>query len=50
MIVQECEKLPSNFFPETDYHWVGHDTRKGLGILTFGEKAEIDPSFNPKLD
>lgn len=50
MIVQECEKLPFNFFPETDYHWVGHDTRKGLGILTFGEKAEIDPSFNPKLD
>ena len=50
MIVQECEKLPFDFFPETDYHWVGHDTKKGLGILTFGEKAEIDPSFNPKLD
>ncbi len=28
MIVQECEQLPSDFFPEADYHWVGHDTRK----------------------
>ena len=50
MIVQECEQQPFDFFPEAHYHWVGHDNRKGLGILTFEQKAEIDPNFNPNLD
>ena len=50
LIVQECEQLPFDVFPEAHYHWVGHDKKKGLGVLTFGEKAEIDPSFNPNLD
>jgi exodeoxyribonuclease-3 len=50
LIVQECENLPSQFFSDAEYHWVGHNDRKGLGILTFGEKAKIDMSFNDKLD
>ena len=50
LIVQECEKLPYDYFPEAHYHWIGHDDKKGLGILTFNEAAEIDNSFNTKLD
>ena len=50
LIVQECEQLPFDFFQEAHYHWVGHDVKKGLAVLTFDEKPEIDPSFNPDLD
>ena len=50
LIVQECEQQTSDFFPEAHYHWVGHDNRKGLGILTYEDNAKIDPFFNSELD
>lgn len=50
LIAQECEKLPDDHFPEAHCHWIGHDDGKGLGILTFIEAAEMDNSFNIKLD
>jgi exonuclease III len=50
LVVQECEKQPDDHFPEAHYHWIGHDNRKGLGILTFNETPEIDNSLNTKLD
>ena len=48
-VVQECEKLPSDYFPGANYVWVGHNTSKGLGVLSFVGKAKIHPSYNPKF-
>ena len=50
LIIQECEKLPIEFFPKANFYWTGHDERKGLGIITFGENAAVDSSFSQQLD
>ena len=50
LIIQECEKLPKDYFPGAEYHWTGHQDNKGIGVLLFNSKAEIDKSFNDKLD
>lgn len=36
IFVQECERLPRDNFEGFDFHWVGHNEKKGLGILTRG--------------
>ena len=36
IFIQECEELPQEYFPGYEYHWVGNNQRKGLGILTKG--------------
>jgi exonuclease III len=36
LLVQECEKLPRDHFEGFDFHWVGENTKKGLGVLTRG--------------
>jgi exonuclease III len=50
LIIQECEKLPKDYFSGAEYHWIGHQDNKGIGVLLFNSKAEIDKSFNDKLD
>ena len=35
LIVQECEQLPKNYFPNAEYLWVGRNQKKGLGVLIF---------------
>ena len=50
LIVQESEKLPKDYFPNAEYHWAGHTDQKGIGVLLFNSKGEIDSSFNNKLD
>ena len=50
LIIQECEKLPEDFFPGAKYFWSGHSDKKGIGVLLFGMDAEIDESFNKNLD
>jgi exonuclease III len=36
ILIQECEKLASNHFDGFDFHWVGQNDKKGLGVLTRG--------------
>jgi len=50
VIIQECEKLPKDFFPGANYFWSGHTDKKGIGVLLFGIDGEIDESFNKNLD
>jgi exonuclease III len=50
LIIQECEELPKDFFPNVEYHWIGHNPNKGVGVLLFNNRAEVDASFNNKLD
>jgi exonuclease III len=50
IIIQECEKLPKDYFPGAEYYWIGHQDNKGIGVLLFNSTAEIDKAFNDKLD
>ena len=50
LIIQECEKLPKDYFPGAEYHWIGHQDNKGVGVVLFNLTAEIDKAFNDKLD
>lgn len=36
LFIQECEKLSRNHFEGFDFHWVGQNSKKGLGVLTRG--------------
>jgi exodeoxyribonuclease-3 len=36
LFIQECEKVPRDHFEGFDFHWVGHNDKKGLGVLTRG--------------
>ena len=48
-VIQECEKLPRDFFPGFTFHWVGNNERKGLGILTKGHSDFVADAYNPEL-
>ena len=50
LIIQECEKLPKDYFPGAEYNWIGHQDNKGVGVVLFNLTAEIDKAFNDKLD
>ena len=50
LIIQECEKLPKDYFPGAEYYWTGHQDNKGIGVLLFNSAAEIDKAFNDNLD
>jgi exonuclease III len=36
LFIQECEKVPRDYFEGFDFHWVGKNDNKGLGVLTRG--------------
>ena len=36
LFIQECEKVPRDYFQGFDFHWVGQNQKKGLGVLTRG--------------
>ena len=36
LLIQECEKVPRDHFEGFDFHWVGQNDQKGLGVLTRG--------------
>ena len=48
-ILQECEKLKKNHFPNSQYLWCGENEKKGLGVLVFNRDAKVDPIHNNKL-
>ena len=50
LIIQECEELPEDFFPNAKYYWTGHTKNKGIGVVLFNNIAKVDESFNNKLD
>ena len=48
-IIQECEKLDENYFPNSKYFWLGKNEKKGLGIIIFNHSAKVSESLNEKL-
>ena len=48
-IIQECEKLKQDYFPNAKYFWTGRIKNKGLGVLIKNSSASIDPIHNPDL-
>lgn len=36
LLIQECEKVQRDYFEGFDFHWVGQNNKKGLGVLTRG--------------
>ena len=49
LIIQECENLQENYFPNSKYFWTGRIENKGLGVLVKNSNAYIDPSHNKNL-
>ena len=48
-IIQECEKLDEDYFPNSKYFWLGKNEKKGLGIIVFNHSAKVSESLNEKL-
>lgn len=48
-VIQECEKLEKNFFPNAQYFWIGKNEKKGLGILVFNQIAKLSDQVNNDL-
>jgi exonuclease III len=48
-IVQECEKLKEDYFPNAKFFWTGRIENKGLGVLIKNGSASLDPIHNPNL-
>jgi exonuclease III len=36
LFIQECEKVSRDHFQGFDFHWIGQNDKKGLGVLTRG--------------
>ena len=49
LVVQECERLPEDFFPNAQYLWVGQNEKKCLGVLIFGGTGKIHRSHRHDL-
>ena len=48
VFVQECEKLPLNYFPKYKYLWIGKNDKKGMAVMINGGNAKIDPEGKNK--
>jgi exodeoxyribonuclease-3 len=48
-IIQECEKLNINHFPNCQYYWYGRNDAKSMAVLVFNRSAKIDPICNENL-
>ena len=48
-IIQECEKLKEDYFPNSKFFWTGRIKNKGLGVLIKNESATLDSVHNPNL-
>lgn len=46
LVVQECEYLPRDYFPNSKYLWIGKNKKKGLGILIFNGVGSISPKYD----
>ena len=48
-IIQECERLNEDYFPNSKFFWTGRIENKGLGILIKNGSACLDSSHNQDL-
>lgn len=46
LIIQECEKLKQDYFPNAQYFWTGRDENKGLAVLVKKDTASISKLHN----
>jgi len=46
LVVQECEYLPRDYFPNSKYLWIGKNKKKGLGILIFNGAGSISSKYD----
>ena len=49
LVVQECERLPVDYFPGASFHWLGQSENKGLGVVLFGQRTRIASCYDNKL-
>ena len=50
IIIQECERLRTDFFPNHDFFWTGRIENKGLGIMiSKSTKAKVSDLHNTRL-
>ena len=49
IFIQECEKLPLNYFPKYKYLWAGKNEKKGMAVMIKGQNAKIDEIHNENL-
>ena len=49
LIIQECEKLKQDYFPNNQYFWTGRDENKGLGVLVKKDTANVSKLHNPNF-
>jgi exonuclease III len=47
LFIQECEKLPRDNFEGFDFHWIGNNNKKGLGVLTKGPSEFLEDLYRP---
>ena len=48
-IIQECERLDVNHFPNCQYFWCGKNEDKSMAVLVFNRSAKFDPIHNDNL-
>jgi len=49
LCIQECEELPRDVFEGFDFHWVGNNKNKGLGIFTKGSSEFLEDVYESSL-
>ena len=49
-VIQECEELEQDHFADRTFHWFGHNSRTGLGVLLPQGSAVVDKRFDNSLD
>jgi len=47
LLIQECEKVPRDHFEGFNFHWVGQNDNKGLGVLTRGPSKFPQEIYRP---
>ena len=47
LLIQECEKVRRDHFEGFDFHWVGQNEKKGLGVLTRGPSKFPQEIYRP---
>jgi len=48
-LIQECEKLDEDYFPNAKFYWMGKIEKKGLGVIINDNSARISNSHNHSL-
>lgn len=49
LFIQECERVPRNYYEGFDFHWVGQNDKKGLAVLTRGDSKFPQDIYSSKF-